>query len=168
MRKLSVFLSVVFSVFVWFSFASPSILNPSYSTNWDDVKIYWTNNSDWWYMDINLKDPKTNDWLHFGEVKMSDQVFTYTKQWDWDQQIQIIPWDWWDIKEFIISSEKWLVEMTNNWASDNNKAWNWQDANRTVIPVVPKTWPTGSLIWIILATLAIFGGYIYIKRKADI
>jgi hypothetical protein len=33
-------------------------------------------------MDINLKDPKTNDWLHFGEVKMSDQVFTYTKQRD--------------------------------------------------------------------------------------
>jgi hypothetical protein len=33
-------------------------------------------------MDVNLKDPKTNDWLHFGEVKMSDQTFVYTKQWE--------------------------------------------------------------------------------------
>jgi hypothetical protein len=32
-------------------------------------------------MDINLKDPSTNDWLHFGEVKVSDEAFTYTKQW---------------------------------------------------------------------------------------
>jgi hypothetical protein len=37
-----------------------------------------------------------------------------------------------------------------------------------VIPVVPKTWPSTSIIWIILATLAIFGGYIYIRKKADI
>jgi hypothetical protein len=37
-----------------------------------------------------------------------------------------------------------------------------------VIPVVPKTWPAGSIIWIIIAALAIFGGYIYIKKRADI
>jgi LPXTG-motif cell wall-anchored protein len=37
-----------------------------------------------------------------------------------------------------------------------------------VIPVVPKTGPSISLIWLIIATLMIFGWYIYIKRKADI
>jgi hypothetical protein len=37
-----------------------------------------------------------------------------------------------------------------------------------VIAATPKTWPSGSLIWIIVATLAIFGGYIYIKKRADI
>jgi hypothetical protein len=37
-----------------------------------------------------------------------------------------------------------------------------------VIAATPKTWPSGRLIWIIVATLAIFGGYIYIKKRADI
>ncbi len=43
-----------------------------------------------------------------------------------------------------------------------------QNVTRTVISAVPKTWPSGNLVWIILATLAIFGGYIYIKKRADI
>jgi LPXTG-motif cell wall-anchored protein len=34
--------------------------------------------------------------------------------------------------------------------------------------VVPKTGPSGSIIWIIIAALAIFGGYIYIRKRADI
>ena len=118
-------------------------------------------------MDINLKDPKTNDWLHFGEVEMSDQVFTYTKQWEWDQEIWIIPWDGWDDVKFTVSDGKtdWTVNTAaTNTTSSNNKA----TLTRTVIPVVPKTWPSGSIIWIILAALAIFGGYIYIKKRADI
>ena len=43
-----------------------------------------------------------------------------------------------------------------------------QNVTRTVITAVPKTGPSGNLVWIILATLAIFGGYIYIKKRADI
>ena len=94
---------------------------------------------------------------------MSDRVFTYTKQWEWDQEIQMIRWECPDnCRQFTISAEKWLVEADNSKASDND----WK--NRTVIPVVPKTWPNGTLIWIILATLVIFGGYIYIRKRADI
>lgn len=163
MKKLSIFVSVVFSVFVWISFAAPSVVNPSYVTNWSDVKIFWTDNSNWWYMDINLKDPKTNDRLHFGEVKMSDQVFTYTKQWEWDQNIRIIPWDGWDQIKFTISSD-WETVTVDNQTPEEKE----DNPTRTVIEAVPKTGPSGSLIWIIVATLVIFGGYIYIRKRADI
>jgi len=164
MRKLLIFLSTIFSISTWFSFATPSILNLSHTTHWDNVTINRTDNSDWWYVDINLQDPQTNDWLHFGEVKISDQTFTYTKQWDWDQKIRIIPWDGWDEIKFVI---KWKNPAS---AVTNKKAPNWgqPEVTRTVIPVVPKTGSSGSLIWIILATLAIFGGYIYIRKRADI
>lgn len=116
-------------------------------------------------MDINVQDPKTNDWLHFGETKISDQVFVYTKQWDWDQNIWIIPGDGSDDIKFTIQSTS---STTNNAVITETKKDDKATLNRTVIPVVPKTGPSGSLIWIILATLAIFGGYIYIKKKADI
>lgn len=124
----------------------------------------WTDNSRWWYMDINLKDPQTNDWLHFGEVKMSDQKFTYTMQRPWEQKIQIIPWDWWDIIEFTANNNSTSTTTISN-TQNNEKA---TTVTRTVIPAVPKTGPSWSLIWIIIATLAIFGGYIYIKKRADI
>jgi len=100
---------------------------------------------------------------------MSDQVFTYTKQWDWDQKVRIIPWDGWDQIKFTIKSDKESTTTTKDSISNNNT--NTEDktvTNRTVIQAVPKTGPSGSLIWVILATLAIFGGYIYIKKRADI
>lgn len=173
MKKLSIFFVAIFSMFMAFSFAAPSILTPSYSVNWNDVKILRTNNSNGWYVDIALQDPKTKDWLHFWEVKMSDQTFTYPKQWDWDQKVRMIPWDGWDIIEFTIASDKPAgtaevktadldKETAKNAPAEDNSA------TRTVIPVVPKTWPSGTLIGIILAALAIFGGYIYIKKRADI
>ena len=183
MKKLSIFLSAIFSAFIWISFATPSISNPSYTINWNDVKIYRTDNSNWWYLDINLQNPETSDWLHFGEVKISDQEFTYTKQWEWDQNIRIIPWDWGDEVRFTVSDGTSTNITSSNVTTSNDEVHGaaqesisndtTQDntqktANRTVIPVVPKTGPSGSLIWIILATLAIFGGYIYIKKKADI
>jgi len=164
MKKL-ILLSAIFGLFLWFSFAYPAVINPNYSVNWDTVKIFRTDNSNWWYMDINLKDPNTNQWLHFWEVKMNDQVFTYTKQWQWDQEVQMIWWEWSDNKkEFIISTENGLVEVDNSNSTAATATWK----DRTVIPVVPKTGPSGTLIWIILATLAIFGGYIYIRKRADI
>ena len=149
---------------MWFSFAAPTISNISYSVKWDDVKINRTNNSDWWYVDINLQDPKTNDWLHFWEVKMSDQTFTYTKQWDWEQKIRMIPWDGWDEIRFNIG---WKNSSSANTNEDSSN-WEKSEVTRTVISAVPKTWPNGSLIWIIIATLATFGGYIYIRKRADI
>jgi LPXTG-motif cell wall-anchored protein len=171
MKKLSIFLSVIFSMFVWVSFAYPAVLNLSYSVNWEDVKIYRTDNSRWWYMAISVQEPKTKDWMHFWEVKISDQVFTYTKQWWWDQKIWIVP-DEWDEQYLCISSSgapcdisKDTAKTTTTTKATNDKTWS---VTRTVIPVVPKTGPSWSLIWIILATLAIFGGYIYIKKRADI
>ena len=107
---------------------------------------------------------------------MSDQEFTYTKQWNWDQDVQIIRWDEPDERyEFTISDGKtaWAINMEDmkdfsNSKSENKATENNTDTTRTVIPVVPKTWPSGSLILIILATLAIFGGYVYIRKRADI
>ncbi len=171
MKKLSVFLSVFFGLFIWFSFAAPTVLNPTYTVEWNDVRIHWTDNSDWWYVDINLQNPNTKDWLHFWTTKISDQVFTYTKQWDWDQNIWIIPGDWWDQYYLCVSPTGTPCDAANNntqsetTITENTEAWT---VNRTVIPVVPKTWPDGTLIGIILATLVIFGGYIYIKKRADI
>ena len=153
MQKFIVVLWTVLFTWIWYSFAAnPSILNYSYTVEWDDVKIFWTDNSNGWNIDINLQNPQTNDWLHFGTAKISDQVFTYTKQRDWDQKIRMIPDDGWD-----------EVHITIQWTTTPNP-----NANRTVIPVVPKTGPSGNVIWIIIATLVIFGGYIYIKKRADI
>ena len=153
MKKLSIFLSVIFSVSVWFSFAAnPSILNYSYTIDWQDVRIFWTDNSNWWNVDINVENPNTKDWMHFGTTKISDQVFTYTKQRDWDQNIRMIPDDWWDEVKFIIQDV-----ITPN-----------PNATRTVIPAVPKTGPDWHVVGIIIATIMIFGWYIYIRKRADI
>ena len=178
MRKLLISFLATSCALVWFSFAIDSITNISYTVNGNDVKLYRTDNSNWWYMDVNLQDPRTKDWLHFGEVKMSDEVFAYTRQWDWDQQIQIIPWDGWDWKRFCVSpsgsacsissdtkAEDTTKDESTTKSDDTSATWS---TNRTVIPAVPKTGPSGSIIWIILAALAIFGGYIYIRKRADI
>lgn len=168
MKKLSVFLLAIFGMCIWFSFAAPSVLTPSYSINWDTVNIYWTDNSKWWYMAVNVKDPKTNNRLHFGEVKISDQAYSYPKQRNWNQEIQLVPDDW-DIVTFTAKdSSNGTVTIDTNTASTTNDWQKDESATRTVIPAVPKTGPSASLIGIILATLAIFGGYIYIKKRADI
>ena len=60
------------------------------------------------------------------------------------------------------NSEYTVLSGEHSVAVDN------QNVTRTVISAVPKTWPSGNLVWIILATLAIFGGYIYIRKRADI
>lgn len=152
MKRLSIILSAIFSAFIWFSFAAPSVLNHSYTVDWNDVRIFWTDNSNGWNVDINLFNPNTQDWLHFGTAKISDQVFTYTKQWDWEQKIWMIPDDWWDEIHITIPGA-------------NSKT---ENVTRTVIPAVPKTWPDGNVIWLIVATFLVFWWYIYIKRRADI
>lgn len=97
MKKFLVFLSAIFSILIWFSFAIPTTLDSSYSVNWDNT--------------------------------VSD----------------------------------------SHYASDTNEsATEEKIPTRTVIPAVPQTGPSISRVWIILATLAIFGGYIYIKKRADI
>ena len=151
MKRLSIFLSAIFSAFIWFSFAAPSVLNHCYTVDWNDVRIFWTDNSNGWNVDINLYNPNTKDWMHFGTAKISDQVFVYTKQWDWEQQVWMIPDDWWDELKFTIA-----------WAKTS------ENATRTVIPAVPKTWPDWNVIWLIVATMLVFGWYIYIKKSADI
>lgn len=89
--------------------------------------------------------------MHYGTVKISDQLFAYTKQRDWEQKIWMVPDDGWDEIQFSIQ-----------WSTPSHTV------TRTVIPAVPKTGPNGNVIWIILATIAIFGWYIYIKKRADI
>lgn len=106
-------------------------------------------------MDINVQNPTTQDWLHFWTVKISDETFSYTKQREWEQKIWMIPGDWWDEIKFTIESD-----VTEAAAAST--------VTRTVIPAVPKTGPSGNVIWIIIATFVIFGGYIYIKKRADI
>ena len=160
MQRFFIILSAIFSVLIWFSFAAPTVLNPSAEIDWNKVRIFWTNNSNWWSVDINIQDPSTQKWMHFGTAKISDQVFTYNKQWEWDQVIWLIPNDGWDEAKLTI---KWTSSSSQT--ADTNENSN---ANRTVIPAVPKTGPNGNVIWIILATIAIFSGYIYIKKRADI
>ncbi len=177
MRKLPILLSAILGLFIWFTFAEVSILTPSYTVNWDNVKLYWTDVSNWWYLSIDVADPQTNSWIHKGEIKMSDQEFEFKKQWNWDQKIRMYRWDKDDeIYQFTIKDGKtnWAVNR-EDMENPNSKAWATETkaaedttANRTVIPVVPKTGPSGTLVWIILAALAIFGGYIYIRKKADI
>ena len=119
-------------------------------------------------MAVNVKDPKTNNRLHFGEVKISDQAYSYPKQRNWNQEIQLVPDDW-DIVTFTAKDANGTVTVDTNTTSSDTDNWEKDEsATRTVIPAVPKTWPSASLIGIILATLAIFGGYIYIKKRADI
>lgn len=150
MKKFFISLWVALLALVWYSFAeNPSILNQSYTTNWNDVTIFWTNNSNWWNVDINLLNPNTQEWLHFGTVKISDEMFTFSRQWSWEQSVWLIPDDGWDEIKFRVPSPEAAT-------------------TRTVIPAVPRTGPSGNTIAIILATLTIFGWYIFIKRKADI
>ncbi len=157
MKKLLIFLSAIFSVSLWFLFAaSPSIVSYSYTTEWNDVRIFWTDVSDGWDIDINVQNPTTQDRLHFGTVKMSDETFVYTKQWEWEQKIWMIPSDGWE-----------EIRFTVEWESASAAAVE-PTVNRTVIPAVPKTGPSGNVIWIIIAALVVFGWYIYIKKRADI
>jgi len=177
MKKLPILLSAIFGLFIWFTFAELSILTPSYTVNWDNVKLYWTDVSNWWYVSIDVSDSSTNGWRHMGEIEMSQQEFEYKKPGNWDQKIRMYRWDKEDeIYQFTIKDGKtnWSVNredmenLNQKSGTTETKAAEDTTANRTVIPVVPKTGPSGTLIGIILAALAIFGGYIYIRKKADI
>ena len=66
------------------------------------------------------------------------------------------------------SNEIEYTAVSDEHSAADNQASSNQNVTRTVITAVPKTWPSGNLVWIVLATLAIFGGYIYIKKRADI
>lgn len=68
----------------------------------------------------------------------------------------------WNETEYTLPSEHSAATDNQSTQKDN------PTITRTVITAVPKTGPSFSLIWISLATLAIFGGYIYIKKRADI
>lgn len=164
MKKLFIFLSLIFSSFTWFSLAISTVLNPSYSTNWDNTKIYRTDNSDRWNINIKIQNPETKDEIEFGPIKISDQAFTYTNQRDWNQEIQIIPDDWWNKINFTITSDSDSKSIISNEYLEESRP----RITRTVIPVVPRTGPSMNMIWCIIASLVIFCGYIYIKKRADI
>jgi len=165
MNRLFVLIIALFNLFVCFAFAENyTILNPSYVIDWDTVKIFWTDNSDWWYVDINLQDPETKSRFNFWSAEISDQVFTYTKQWDGDQNIWLVP-SYWDEQHLCVSSSGMPCDVSYD---DNHGTATERSVTRTVIPVTPKTWPSVSIIGIVLATLLVFGWYIYIKKKADI
>lgn len=64
-------------------------------------------------------------------------------------------------------SDGW--NLPNEYSTDTNREIsNKTNITRTVITAVPQTGPKTNIVWIIIATLAIFGGYIYIKKRADI
>lgn len=158
MRKFLAILWLNLLGCISFSFASnPAIVNQSYVTNWDNVTIYWTDVSDWWYVDVSIQDPDTQEWIHIWTVDIKDQEFSYMRQWQSEQKILLEPDNWGDSIQ---------VNIWNGVSKSSTS--NSEPITRTVISSVPKTWPSGSLIWIIVATLMIFGGYIYIKKRADI
>ena len=159
MRKFLAFLWLSLLSCISFSFASnPAIVNQSYVTNWDNVTIYWTDVSDWWYVDVSIQDSDTQERIHIWTVDIRDQEFSYIRQGQAEQKILLEPDNWWDSVQVSI--------WANNWSKTNSK--NSEPITRMVISSVPKTWPSGSLIWIIIATFMIFGGYIYIKKRAAI
>lgn len=161
MKKISLFLSSAILVLIWFVWAAnPTIINHSYDVDGDNVTIFWTNNSNWWNVDINVQDPQTNDWMHYWTVAISDEHFNYTKQWEWDQSIWMIPDDWWEDVKFTIASSQDIVHESAVVTEEN--------ATRTVIVATPKTWPSSHLVGIIIATIVIFGWYIFIKKQADL
>lgn len=82
--------------------------------------------------------------------------------------ISLAAFDILDSSYSIDSNEAEYTAVSDEHFSADNQTSDNQNVTRTVITTVPKTWPSGSLVWIILATLAIFGGYIYIKKRADI
>ena len=96
---------------------------------------------------------------------MSDQVFVYTKQWEWNQEVQMVPGDDWDVIQFTVEDSNPSAAAV---VEESPKVEEETASTRTVITAVPKTGPSGTLVWIILASLIIFGGYIYIKKRADI
>ena len=99
-------------------------------------------------MDISLQNPDTQEWLNFDTIAMSDEYYTYTKQRPGDQNIRLIPEDWWEEVKLTVPSSETVA--------------------RTVITATPKTGPSGHTIAIIIATSAIFWWYIFLKKNADI
>ena len=159
MRKFLAFLWLSLLSSIWFSFASnPVIIDPSYAIHWDNVTIYRTDASDWWYVDISVRNPGASDWIHIWTANIKDQEFTYLREWKTTQKVLLTPDNWGDSVQMSIWEDTWT----------KSKVKSSETITRTVITAVPKTWPSVSLIWVILATLAIFGGYIYIKKRAGI
>lgn len=159
MRKFLAFLWLSLFGSIWFSFAANTVItDQSYVVDWDNVTIYRNDVSDWWYLDISIQDPKSGEWIHIWTVNIKDQEFSYMREWKITQKILLTPDNWGD-----------SVQM-NIWVNNENKSKtkNSETITRTVITAVPKTGPSVNLVWIIVATFAIFGGYIYIKKRAAI
>ena len=159
MRKFLAFLWLSLLSSVWISFAAnPAIIDQSYTIHWDEVTIYRTDVSDWWYVDISVQDPDYGTWTNIWTVDIKNQQFSFIRDWDSAQKILLSPDNWGD-------SVQMNIWMDNE---NKNKTKNSETITRTVITAVPETWPSVSLVWVIVASFMIFGGYIYIKKRAAI
>lgn len=95
-------------------------------------------------------------WFSFAAPTILDNTYPA----EVDNAIQA---DWWD-DSYLVTAWGDTSDVNNIDIENNNQA----TVTRTVISAVPKTGPSWSLVWVIIATLAIFGWYIYIKKRADI
>ena len=159
MRKFLAFLCLSLLGSIWFSFASTTaITNQSYVVNWDNVTIYRTDVSDWWNVDISVWDSNSGKWIRIWTVNIKDQEFSYMREWKITQKILLAPDNWGESVQMSI----WVDN------EKKSKTKSSETITRTVITAVPETGPSVSLVWIIIATFAIFGWYIYIKKRAAI
>ena len=122
------------------------------------MTIYRTNASEWWYVDVSVRNSDFGAWTHIWTVDIKDQQFSYMREWNIAQKIMLAPDNWGDSVQINVWVDEW----------NSKKTQNSETITRTVITAVPNTWPRGNLVWIIVATLVIFGGYVYIKKRADI
>ena len=95
-------------------------------------------------------------WFSFAAPTILDTSYSIEP----DNTIQV---DWWDDANLVVA---WgdVEDVENDEIENVNKP----TVTRTVIPAVPQTGPNRNVVWIIIATLVVFGGYIYIKKRADI
>ena len=79
--------------------------------------------------------------------------------------------EWKITQKILLAPDNWGESVQMSIWVDNEKKSKTKSSEtitRTVITAVPETGPSVSLVWIIIATFAIFGWYIYIKKRAAI
>lgn len=145
----------------WISFAEQTLLSPVASIDWDSVIVTRINWAAEGSVDITVQNPVTNDTLHLDTVDASSEFFSFPVFGEWNHNITLTPDNWWEIVNLNVYYWQNAQENQNTQEQEKHEI-------RNVIPATPKTWPSGNIIWIIIASLIIFGGYIFIKKQASL
>lgn len=127
---------------VWMDLA-----NVTHIVNWNTITLKWTaveGNE----VQIAIFDPEAEVYRSLWTAKMWDEKFDYKMEWDWEQNFMLTNW----CKELY-------------YKADAKRSEEEKKPEKEI--VTPATGPAQNILYIVIAAIVLYGGYVVFFRKAN-